>query len=322
MTRKNLATLCLLLSCGSAFAGQIEDATFSSKALDADLSVNIYQPDGEPPENGWPVLYLLHGHDGDQNSWRDLGNIQKTLDGMIASGTIRPLVVVMPGAKNSWYVDSASVGGPGDYETAITGDLRSHVEKTLPVRQDKQGRAIAGLSMGGFGALRIAYDHEDLFTAVASMSGAIWQNVPAEDLDKTPAELKLIQDSAFFHRVDRTTITSGIVLPSTGDHFSGAFGTPFEARLFNEKNLFTLVAQHVVEGQDLPATYLTVGDDDGFFLWRGAVALHETLQADNRTSELRITDGDHVWTVWKTSIIDVLKFIDSKWDSDKAVAEN
>jgi enterochelin esterase family protein len=196
------------------------------------------------------------------------------------------------------------------------------VEKTLPVRQDKQGRAIAGLSMGGFGALRLAYDHEDIFTAVASMSGAIWQNVPAEDLDKTPAELKLIQDSAFFHRVDRTTITSGIVLPSTGDHFSGAFGTPFDARLFNEKNLFTLVAQHVVEGQDLPATYLTVGDDDGFFLWRGAVALHETLQADNRTSELRITDGDHVWTVWKTSIIDVLKFIDSKWDSDKAVAEN
>lgn len=320
--RKNLATLCLFLSSGSAFAGQIEDATFSSKALGGDLSVNIYLPDGEPPENGWPVLYLLHGHDGDQNSWRDLGNIQKTLDGMIASGTIHPLVVVMPGVKNSWYVDSAAVGGPGDYETAITGDLRSDVEQTLPVRKDKQGRAIAGLSMGGFGALHLAYSHEDLYAAVASMSGAIWQNVPAEDLDKTPAELKLIQDSAFFHKVDRATITSGVVLPSTGDHFSGSFGTPFDARLFNEKNLFTLVAQHVVEGQDLPATYLTVGDDDGFYLWRGAVALHETLQADNRTSELRITDGDHVWTVWKTSIIDVLKFIDSKWDSDKAVVEN
>jgi S-formylglutathione hydrolase FrmB len=322
MMRKNLATLCLFLSSGSAFAGQIEDATFTSKALGGDLSVNIYRPNGEPPENGWPVLYLLHGHDGDQNSWRDLGNIQNTLDGMIESGTIHPLVVVMPSVKNSWYVDSAAVGGPGDYETAITGDLRSHVEQTMPVRKDKQGRAIAGLSMGGFGALHLAYGHEDLYTAVASMSGAIWQNVPAADVDKTPAELKLIQDSAFFHRVDRTTITSGVVLPSTGDHFSGAFGTPFDARLFNEKNLFTLVAQHVAENQALPATYLTVGDDDGFYHWRGAVALHETLQADNRTSELRITDGDHVWTVWKTSIIDVLKFIDSKWDSDKAAAGN
>ncbi len=322
MLRKNLARLCLFLASGPAFAGQIEDATFKSKALGSDLSVNIYRPDGDPPDNGWPVLYLLHGHDGDQNSWRDLGNIENTLDGMIASGTIRPLVVVMPGAKNSWYVDSSSIEGPGDYETAITRDLRFHVETTMPVRKDKQGRAIAGLSMGGFGALRLAYGHEDLYTAVASLSGAIWQNVPAGDVDKTPAELRLIQDSAFFHRIDRATITSGIVLPSTGDHFSGAFGTPFDARLFNDKNIFTLIARHVVQSQDLPATYLTVGDDDGFNLWRGAVALHETLQADNRKSELRITDRDHLCSVWKISIIDALKFIDSQWDKDMNVAQD
>lgn len=316
MRLHHLALSALALACfaSPALAGTLTDATFHSNALNADLPVNIYRPDGEPPENGWPVLYLLHGHDGDQNSWRDLGNIEKTLDGMITAGTIRPLVVVMPGVKNSWYVNSAAVDGPGDYETAITGDLRVHVEKTLPVRKDRQGRAIAGLSMGGFGALHLAYAHEDLYAAVASLSGAIWQNVPASDLDKTPAELKLIQDSAFFHRVDRATITSGIVLPSTGDHFSGAFGTPFDARLFNEKNVFTLVAQHIAESQDLPATYLTVGDDDGFYLWRGAVALHETLQADNRKSELRITDGDHVWSLWKVSVFDALKFVDGEWD--------
>ncbi|MES5097729.1 alpha/beta hydrolase family protein [Agrobacterium sp. BA1120] len=314
MRAKIIATSLLLfvLTAGGGVAGSLKDATFHSNALNADLAVNIYRPDGDPPENGWPVLYLLHGHDGDQNSWRDLGNIEKTLDAMIAAGTICPLVVVMPGVKNSWYVDSSAVGGPGDYETALTVDLRRQVENTMPVRKDRAGRAIIGLSMGGFGALHLAYSHEDLYAALASLSGAIWQNVPAPDLDKTPAELKLIQDSAFFHRLDRTTVTSGIVLPSTGDHFSGAFGTPFDARLFNEKNVFTTVAQHVAEAQDLPATYLTVGDDDGFSLWRGAVALHETLQADNRKSELRITDGDHVWDVWKVSIIDALKFVDGE----------
>nr|MDX8318084.1 alpha/beta hydrolase family protein [Agrobacterium sp. rho-8.1] len=309
-----LSIIAVVSAASTSIAGTLADATFHSKALNADLPVNIYRPDGDPPENGWPVIYLLHGHDGDQNSWRDLGNIQKTLDGMIASGMIRPVVVVMPGVKNSWYVDSADVGGPGNYETTLTGDLRVHMEKTLPVRKDRQGRAIIGLSMGGFGALHLAYAHEDLYAAVASLSGAIWQNVPATDLDKSPAELKLIQDSAFFHRLDRTTITSGIVLPSTGDHFSGSFGTPFDARRFNEQNIFTTVAQHVVKKQDLPATYLTVGDDDGFSLWRGAIALHETLQADNRKSELRITDGDHVWDVWKVSIIDALKFVDGEWE--------
>ena len=126
-----LSVMAFLSTASASIAGTLADATFHSKALNADLPVNIYRPDGDPPDNGWPVIYLLHGHDGDQNSWRDLGNIQKTLDGMIASGTIRPVVVVMPGVKNGWYVDSADVGGPGNYETALTGDLRVHVEKTL-----------------------------------------------------------------------------------------------------------------------------------------------------------------------------------------------
>lgn len=82
------------------------------------------------------------------------------------------------------------------------------------------------------------------------------------------------------------------------------------------------MAQHVAESQDLPATYLTVGDDDGFFLWRGAIALHETLQADKRKSELRVTDGDHVWSVWKVSIIDALKFIDGEWDKAADIARD
>lgn len=197
MVRKNLAALCLFLSCNAALAGQIEDTTFHSPALNAPLPVNIYRPDGAPPENGWPVLYLLHGHDGDQNSWRDLGNIEK--DARYAHRSRRHPAA---GCRHARCQEQLVRGfrrcrRPRRYETALTGDLRHQIEKTLPVRKDRQGRAIAGLSMGGFGALHLAYGHEDLYGAVASLSGAIWQNVPASDLDRTPAELKLIQDSAF-----------------------------------------------------------------------------------------------------------------------------
>ncbi|TWF47405.1 alpha/beta hydrolase [Neorhizobium alkalisoli] len=307
---------------GLANAGSISNNSFQSPALNGPLAVNIYKPDGNAPQGGWPVLYLLHGHDGNENSWRDLGDIQATLDRLIENKTIRPLVVVMPGVTNSWYVDSGAVGGPGDYEMALTRDLRHQIENSLPVRKDREGRSIAGLSMGGFGALHLAYSHKDLYGAVASLSGAIWQNVPSSDLDKSPAELKLIEDSAFFHKVDRSTITSGVVLPSTGDHFSGAFGTPFDARLFNEKNIFTLVSQSIAEDEVLPATFITCGDDDSFFLWRGAVALHETLQAGGRPSELRITDGDHVWSLWKTSIVPALQFIDAQWDKTEEIAKD
>ena len=317
-----MIAIAAMTCAGTVYAGTLEDGTVRSNALGTDLPAIVYKPDGPIPDGGWPVLYLLHGHDGDEKSWRDLGDIRQTLDRLIETKTIRPLLVVMPGVGNSWYVDSASVGGPGDFDTAVSHDLRRHIEANYPTRKDREGRAIAGLSMGGFGALHLAYAHEDLYGAVASMSGAIWQNVPASDFDKTPNDLKLIQDSAFFHRVDRTTVTSGVVLPSTGDHFSGSFGTPFDARLFNEKNVFTLAAQHIAEEEDLPAMFLTVGDDDGFHLWRGAVALHDTLQASNRDSELRITNGDHVWSLWKTSITDVLAFIDSQWDKPESVAKN
>lgn len=94
MRVKIIATslLAFVLMAGGSIAGTLADATFHSKALNADLPVNIYRPDGAPPDNGWPVIYLLHGHDGDQNSWRDLGNIEKTLDGMIRPiSTRRPL---------------------------------------------------------------------------------------------------------------------------------------------------------------------------------------------------------------------------------------
>ena len=75
------------------------------------------------------------------------------------------MVVVMPDAGNSWYVDFAAVGGPGDFETAILDDLPQAIEEGMPVRRQRGGRAIAGLSMGGFGALRLAFKRPDRYCA-------------------------------------------------------------------------------------------------------------------------------------------------------------
>lgn len=143
-------------------AGTLGDATVKSGALAADLPAIVYKPDGPIPGDGWPVLYLLHGHDADEKSWRDLGDIQQTLDRLIAKQTIRPLFVVMPGVGNSWYVDSAAVGGQCDFDRAVTLDLRRYIEATYPTRRDREGCAIPGWSMGGFGALHLAYGHADL----------------------------------------------------------------------------------------------------------------------------------------------------------------
>nr|WP_035485409.1 alpha/beta hydrolase family protein [Geminicoccus roseus] len=306
------ATLCLLADL--AQAGELAPRSFASTALGEQIPAIIYTPDGQPPEEGWPVLYLLHGHDGSERSWADLGDIQATLDQLTSTGSIEPALVVMPGGGNSWYVDSADVAGPGDFATAIAHDLRLAVEAAYPVRSDRGGRAIAGLSMGGYGALRLALEHPEQYVAAASLSGAIWQNIPPEDFNATVEGIDIIQKTAYFHRIDPETVTAGRVLPSVASHFGGAFGVPFDPRRFNRMNVFTLLERQLETKAGLPAIYLTCGDDDRFDLWRGALALFETGRADGlEDMQLRITDGDHAWSVWSTSIVDALKFIDAHW---------
>jgi S-formylglutathione hydrolase FrmB len=162
----------------AARASTLEEIAVPSAALGRPLSVSIYRPDGPPPSDGWPVLYLLHGLNGSYRDWPALGGIQATLDRLIAARRIRPLVVVMPDAGNSWYVNSSAVGGPGDFQTAILDDLPRAIEQDLPARHDRGARAIAGLSMGGFGAFSYAARHPDLFAIAASFSGAIDTNDP------------------------------------------------------------------------------------------------------------------------------------------------
>lgn len=309
MIRLFLALLLLVLSVGAGRAGTIEAYQVVQHETGLPLVASVYKPAGTAPQAGWPVLYLLHGYNGDERSWPDLGAIGPTLDRLIGAGTLPPLLVVMPRAGNSWYVNSREVGGPGDIETAIIEDLRQGIEATYPVRRDRGGRAIAGLSMGGFGALHLAFAHPDLFAAVASLSGAIWHNVQPEDMDKSPDALALIQDSVYFQRLDATTVTSGVVLLNDGPHFNGAFGTPFDARRFNRLNVFTLLQEQRAKGRALPAIYLASGDDDGLQLWRGTLALFETLRADGIPSQLRITDGAHDWALWRQSIEGALIFI-------------
>jgi S-formylglutathione hydrolase FrmB len=326
MRRSSARSACLrarILSCAvAAFAFLVAPAWASASTLDNILvpsaalghpfAVSIYRPDGPAPSSGWPVLYLLHGLNGCYRDWPTFGAVQATLDRLIAAHRIKPLVVVMPDAGNSWYVNSAEIGGPGNFETAMLDDLPKAIEQDLPVRRDRGGRAIAGLSMGGFGALRLALKRPDRYDAVASLSGAIWQNMPTENAGDATSHAA---GDDYFRRVDAATIVGGIDRPPGTGHFGGVFGRPFDAQRFNAANVFTLLAQQLHAGAPLPAIYLTVGDHDSHDLWRGSIALFETLRADGVDVDFRVTGGDHVWALWRRSIEDALVFIDAKFDA-------
>ena len=268
---------CLVLS--TAAAGEIRHGLAApSPALGRDIPYTLYLPDGYADGSArYPVLFLLHGLGGNASDWADGGGLGATLDRLIAAAAIPPMIVVAPGMGDSWYVDNPDPGGFGAAQTAFLGDLVPFVDRTWRTTALRDGRAVAGLSMGGWGAVRFAILRPDLFVAAASLSGAII----TEDWAATPA---------------------------WAGYFTGAFGTPVDLARFRAASPFTLIPQ-LAAASPRPALYLTCGDDDELDLEEGNLLFHLALERAGIRSELRITDGGHTWEVWARELDPVLRFV-------------
>jgi len=124
----------------------------------------------------YPVLYLLHGAGDTAAAWTTNSDGQESLEDFTAG---QDVVVVMPDAGRDadagWYSDWFNGGafGPPEWETFHLGQLIAYVEQNFRVRRDRGGRVVAGLSMGGYGAMEYAARHPDLFAAAYSFSGAV-----------------------------------------------------------------------------------------------------------------------------------------------------
>ena len=141
----------------------LHDITFSSQALHRDMQYRVLMPERAVAQTV-PVVYLLHGGGG---SFRDWSNYSDA-----AQFASRGLVLVMPQGDNSYYTNA--VLRPQDrYEDYIINDLPADVARRFPVRNDRQGQAIAGVSMGGFGAIKLALRHPDRFAFAGALSPAL-----------------------------------------------------------------------------------------------------------------------------------------------------
>jgi S-formylglutathione hydrolase FrmB len=120
----------------------------------------------EEPDRAFPVLYLLHGAGGDHRSWVEATEIVKLADA-------HEMIVVCPdGGRTSWYFDSP-IDPTFQYETFVSEELVAHIDASYRTRPDRDHRAIAGLSMGGHGALFLAIRHGDTFGTAVAMSGGV-----------------------------------------------------------------------------------------------------------------------------------------------------
>ncbi len=167
MKRSFLFTAMLLFAV-AVFAGNTDTVSFYSKALKKETRFVIVTPANYSlNKTRLPVVYLLHGHSGNYASWlHDAPQLVNKSDEL-------NMVFVFPdGGFNSWYFDSP-VDSTVRYETMITTELISYVDQHYQTLADRAHRAITGLSMGGHGALYLAFRHNSLFGAAGSISGGV-----------------------------------------------------------------------------------------------------------------------------------------------------
>jgi putative tributyrin esterase len=164
-----LAGLAVVARDVSAQEVSVKTVTFDAPSIGRKTAYNIALPaDYETSgDKRYPVLYLLHGLSGNYTGWASMGA------GRAIRG--RDLIIVMPDAGNSWYLNWAESGEgqKNAWEDFLVKDLIGHVDATYRTVAGREGRAINGLSMGGFGGLALGLRHPDLFCSIGSHSGAL-----------------------------------------------------------------------------------------------------------------------------------------------------
>ncbi|MFY9843642.1 MAG: alpha/beta hydrolase [Terriglobales bacterium] len=239
----------------------VQDGAFHSAALDRDMKYRILLPcNYQTAAIHFPVLYLLHGLYGNYSNWDGYPKLRRY------AGKY-DLIVVMPDADDSWYTNSAS--DPKDkFEDYIAKDMVAEIDDKFRTVRSRRARAIAGISMGGYGALKIALRYPDNFVFAGSLSGAL--NAP-QDLDARQ--------------------------PSFRDQILKVFG-PAGSAVRADNNVFSMLQS--ADSKNLPYIYLACGSADEFLPVNRQFAAQ--LASRGAAYEYHETPGAHQWDYWDRSL--------------------
>ncbi len=238
-------------------AAEVKHLTTHSESMDKDIGVVVVTPENYTPENQYPVLYLLHGYSGNENDW--ITKVPAIKD----YADLYHFIIVCPdGAYSSWYFDSP-VDPKMKYETYVSKELVSWVDKNYSTVKSREGRAITGLSMGGHGALYLAFRNQDVFGAAGSMSGGV-------DIRPFPGNWEI----------------------------SERLGSYAEYPENWEKNTVINLVYKLQPGS-LKIT-IDCGTDD--FFYGVNCRLHEKLLERNIPHDFTVRPGSHSWEYWANSI--------------------
>lgn len=166
--------------------GRIVSGTLDSAVAGETMRYRVYLPPCYGQDGYvYPALYMFGGNIHDDGIWDALG-LDEAAEAAIAAGTIPPLIIVMP--DNGWLANTTT-SGPGSYESFVLNELIPHIESQFCAWADPAGRAVGGLSRGGYWSLMMAFRRADLFRSAGGHSPALIDSFagPAEDPAQTAA---------------------------------------------------------------------------------------------------------------------------------------
>lgn len=205
---KSIALLLSLssLGLGSLQAAQVDTLQIESRFLKKKTQAVVITPEAARKKSGkrFPTVYLLHGYSGSFRNW-----IQKVPALRSAADQYGVIIICPDGSYDCTYIDSP-LDSTHQYDSHITFELVAYIDSHYPTDNDRKKRAITGLSLGGHGALTLAWRHSDVFGAAGSMSGA----VNLDKLKKYKGLYPILGDTlqqpsnwktySFIHMIDRT----------------------------------------------------------------------------------------------------------------------
>ena len=244
---------------------RMQDVTFRSSALGRDTTYRVILPASVPPGSKLAVVYLLHGGNGNFRDWSNYTDVARFAE--------RDLLLVMPDADDSWYTNS--VERPRDrYEDYITQDLVADVESRFPAAPGRANRAIAGNSMGGFGAVKLALRHPDLYAFAGGLSSAL-------DVPGRPFSVARIRKYL---------------------HYRSIFG-PWKSATRRENDPFALASS--ADPAKIPYFFLTCGEQEGLLSTNRSFA--EILERRHFAYEFHVVPGGHDWPQWNARLDDLFR---------------
>jgi S-formylglutathione hydrolase FrmB len=269
----------LLALAARPAASEVRPGTFRSEALGREVS---YVVDLPPSYEGsgsrkYPVVYALHGLFEGSGFWERRG-LAPILAGLRASGAGPEFLVVAVDGGNSFFVNAPG----GRYEDLVTKDLVAHVEATYRVVPGRKGRALLGVSMGGYAALHVAFEQPGFAAAVATHSAMLLERIPSTD-----------QGAGRWHMAA----------------FTKVFGDPIDAALWAAND--PLAWARKVDPKSVPALFVDCGAEDRYGLANGHRELHKILDERGVAHSFELPPGDHGYEFVRARLEKSLRFLGS-----------